>query len=218
MPEHSPRGTLVGNVTGAVDADEGPNAIVYYFIAGGVPGTGAPPALGLKRTLGGPATHPVPRPPAAGNEDKNFHLQPDGSLLVLKDLDRETEAIFSFIVKASSNRSWTPPRGPSPALDLLTDLTLQEVRVVLEDINDQPPRFTKAEYTAGAGTSQGPRAWAAPSLTLMWPACSHRSGHRCQGRLGVDTGAGPGCRHRQQQPGLLRHSGYPLLPGPGQRL
>ncbi|KAF0874469.1 CAD23 protein, partial [Crocuta crocuta] len=121
VPEHSPRGTLVGNVTGAVDADEGPNAIVYYFIA-------------------------------AGNEEKNFHLQPDGRLLVLRDLDREREALFSFIVKASSNRSWTPPRGPSPALDLGTDLTLQEVRVVLEDINDQPPRFTKAEYTAGVAT------------------------------------------------------------------
>ncbi|XP_045882688.1 cadherin-23 isoform X2 [Meles meles] len=121
VPEHSPRGTLVGNVTGAVDADEGPNAIVYYFIA-------------------------------AGNEQKNFHLRPDGRLLVLRDLDREREAVFSFIVKASSNRSWTPPRGPSPALDLVSDLTLQEVRVVLEDINDQPPRFTKAEYTAGVAT------------------------------------------------------------------
>uniref|UniRef100_A0A8C0LP38 Cadherin-23 n=1 Tax=Canis lupus dingo TaxID=286419 RepID=A0A8C0LP38_CANLU len=121
VPEHSPHGTLVGNVTGAVDADEGPNAIVYYFIA-------------------------------AGNEEKNFHLQPDGRLLVLRDLDREREAVFSFIVKASSNRSWTPPRGPSPALDLVADLTLQEVRVVLEDINDQPPRFTKAEYTAGVAT------------------------------------------------------------------
>ncbi|XP_054428626.1 cadherin-23 isoform X2 [Pteronotus mesoamericanus] len=121
VPEHSPRGTLVGNVTGAVDADEGSNAIVYYFIA-------------------------------AGNEEKNFLLQPDGRLLVLKDLDREREAVFSFIVKASSNRSWTPPRGPSPDLDLIADLTLQEVRVVLEDINDQPPRFTKAEYTAGVAT------------------------------------------------------------------
>uniref|UniRef100_A0A8C4MIF9 Cadherin-23 n=1 Tax=Equus asinus asinus TaxID=83772 RepID=A0A8C4MIF9_EQUAS len=117
VPEHSPHGTLVGNVTGAVDADEGPNAIVYYFIAGG-----------------------------------NFHLHPDGRLLVLRDLDREREAVFSFVVKASSNRSWTLPRGPSPALDLVTDLTLQEVRVVLEDINDQPPRFTKAEYTAGVAT------------------------------------------------------------------
>nr|XP_023422447.1 cadherin-23 isoform X4 [Cavia porcellus] len=121
VPEHSPRGTLVGNVTGAVDADEGSNAIVYYFIA-------------------------------AGNEEKNFHLQPDGRLLVLRDLDREREAVFSFIVKASSNRSWTPPRGPTLTLDLVTDLTLQEVRVVLEDINDQPPRFTKAEYTAGVAT------------------------------------------------------------------
>ncbi|XP_042546062.1 cadherin-23 isoform X4 [Dipodomys spectabilis] len=121
IPEHSPRGTLVGNVTGAVDADEGSNAIVYYFIA-------------------------------AGNEAKNFHLQPDGRLLVLRDLDREQEAVFSFIVKASSNRSWTLPRSSSPALDLVADLTLQEVRVVLEDINDQPPRFTKAEYTAGVAT------------------------------------------------------------------
>uniref|UniRef100_A0A5F9CWR8 Cadherin related 23 n=1 Tax=Oryctolagus cuniculus TaxID=9986 RepID=A0A5F9CWR8_RABIT len=121
VPEHAPRGTLVGNVTGAVDADEGSNAIVYYFIA-------------------------------AGNEDENFHLQHDGRLLVLQDLDREREAVFSFIVKASSNRSWTPPGGPAPALDLVSDLSLQEVRVVLEDINDQPPRFTKAEYTAGVAT------------------------------------------------------------------
>lgn len=184
----------------------------------GVNGASAPPALGLERTLSPLPTYPVPRPPTAGNEDKNFHLQPDGRLLVLRDLDREKEAIFSFIVKASSNRSWTPPRGPSPALDLLTDLTLQEVRVVLEDINDQPPRFTKAEYTAGAGTSRGLGAGVAPPLTLTWPACSHRSGHRRQGGLGVDPGAGPGCRHWQQQPGLLWHPGYPLLPGPCQRL
>lgn len=34
VPEHSPSGTVVGNVTRAVDADEGSNAIVYYFIAG----------------------------------------------------------------------------------------------------------------------------------------------------------------------------------------
>lgn len=32
--EESPPGTIVGNVTRAVDADEGANAIVYYFIAG----------------------------------------------------------------------------------------------------------------------------------------------------------------------------------------
>lgn len=32
--EHSPPGTVVGNITRAVDADEGSNAVVYYFIAG----------------------------------------------------------------------------------------------------------------------------------------------------------------------------------------
>lgn len=83
---------------------------------------------------------------------------------MLRDLDREREAVFSFIVKASSNRSWTPPRGASPALDLVADLSLQEVRVVLEDIDDQPPRFTKAEYTAGAGAGAGARGrrWPLP--------------------------------------------------------
>lgn len=117
-------------------------------------------------------------PPSAGNEEKNFHLQPDGRLLVLRDLDREREAVFSFIVKASSNRSWTPPHGPSPDLDLVTDLTLQEVRVVLEDINDQPPRFTKAEYTAGAGTGAWAQGvgWLLP-YHLHPPAYSFRSGH-----------------------------------------
>lgn len=36
VPEHSSLNTEVGNVTRAVDADEGSNAIVYYFIAGDV--------------------------------------------------------------------------------------------------------------------------------------------------------------------------------------
>lgn len=85
---------------------------------------------------------------------------------MLRDLDREREATFSFIVKASSNHSWTPPRGPTLSLDPGADLTLQEVRVVLEDINDQPPRFTKAEYTAGAGASTGPRGKWDPTLPM----------------------------------------------------
>ncbi|XP_039767444.1 cadherin-23 isoform X1 [Ornithorhynchus anatinus] len=123
VAEHSQPGTVVGNVTGAVDADEGPNAVVYYFIA-------------------------------AGNRENNFHLSWAGQLKVLRDLDREREPLFSIIVKASSNRSWTPPRGPRARLllDPTTDLTLQEVRIALEDINDQPPRFTKNEYTAGVST------------------------------------------------------------------
>ncbi|KAM4607873.1 cadherin-23 isoform 2-T2 [Polymixia lowei] len=122
VPEHSAPGTVVGNVTGAVDADEGSNAIVYYFIAG-------------------------------GNSDGNFGLSPGGVLKVKRDLDREEIPVYSIIVKASSNRNWTPPRGQrasrARALDPSRDPTLQEVRIYLEDINDQPPRFTKEEYTAG---------------------------------------------------------------------
>ncbi|TRY86763.1 hypothetical protein DNTS_008300 [Danionella cerebrum] len=122
VPEHSPPGTIVGNVTGAVDADEGSNAIVYYFIAG-------------------------------GNAEGNFALSVTGVLRVKKDLDREEIPMYSIIVKASSNRNWSPPRGQrSQRIQLLNptlDPTLQEVRIFLEDINDQSPRFTKLEYTAG---------------------------------------------------------------------
>ncbi|XP_015721901.1 cadherin-23 isoform X5 [Coturnix japonica] len=125
VPEHSQPGTVVGNVTGAVDADEGSNAIVYYFIA-------------------------------AGNRENNFQLSREGKLQVLRDLDREKEPYYSIIVKASSQRNWSPPRGQragrAQSWDLSTDLTLQEVRIFLDDINDQSPQFTKSEYTAGVAT------------------------------------------------------------------
>ncbi|XP_037996728.1 cadherin-23 [Motacilla alba alba] len=125
VPEHSRPGTVVGNVTGAVDADEGSNAIVYYFIA-------------------------------AGNQESNFQLSREGKLKVLRDLDREKEPYHSIIVKASSQRNWAPPRGQRAARaqfwDLSEDLTLQEVRIFLDDINDQSPQFTKSEYTAGVAT------------------------------------------------------------------
>lgn len=86
-----------------------------------------------------------------------------GVLRVRKDLDREEIPVYSVVVKASSNRNWTPPRGQRSqrnrmALDPSRDPTLQEVRIYLEDINDQPPRFTKLEYTAGTGV-RGGRAW-----------------------------------------------------------
>ncbi|XP_060097159.1 cadherin-23 isoform X1 [Heteronotia binoei] len=125
VPEHSRPGTVVGNVTGAVDADEGSNAIVHYFIA-------------------------------AGNKESNFQLSREGKLQVLRDMDREKEAFYSIVVKASSNKNWAPPRGHRAArfqtMDHSTDPTLQDVRIFLDDINDQPPRFTKSEYTAGVAT------------------------------------------------------------------
>lgn len=91
--------------------------------------------------------------PAAGNSDGNFALSLNGELKVLKSLDREEIPVYSIIIKASSNRSWTPPRGQraarTKALDPTLDPSLLEVRIELEDINDQTPHFTKSEYTAG---------------------------------------------------------------------
>lgn len=91
--------------------------------------------------------------PAGGNSEGNFGLSLDGELKLHRDLDREETPVYSIIVKASSNRSWTAPRGQRVArakvLDPARDPSLLEVRIELEDINDQKPRFTKAEYTAG---------------------------------------------------------------------
>lgn len=104
-----------------------------------------------------PSTHPVPCLPAGGNSDGNFGLSLDGELKLYKDLDREDIPVYSIIIKASSNRSWTLLRGQrsgrTKALDPVRDPSLLEVRIELEDINDQTPRFTKTEYTAGILTS-----------------------------------------------------------------
>lgn len=71
----------------------------------------------------------------------------------MKNLDREKEPYYSLIVKASSNRYWSARKAMRAeriqSFDPSTDSTLQEVKIYLEDINDQPPRFTKTEYTAG---------------------------------------------------------------------
>ncbi|XP_051779861.1 cadherin-23 isoform X1 [Erpetoichthys calabaricus] len=120
--EHSKPGTVVGNVTGAVDADEGGNAMVYYFIA-------------------------------AADQRNSFQMDRNGVLSVTKDLDREATPFQTIIVKASSNRNWSVSQSQRSsrkrALDPSTDPTLQEVRIYLDDINDQSPQFLKSEYTAG---------------------------------------------------------------------
>ena len=88
-----------------------------------------------------------------GDTEDNFGLSPGGVLKVKKDLDREDISVYSIIIKASSHRNWAPARGQRSAwgreLDPSRDPTLQEIRIYLEDINDQPPRFTKLEYTTG---------------------------------------------------------------------
>uniref|UniRef100_A0A8C4R7S3 Cadherin-related 23 n=1 Tax=Eptatretus burgeri TaxID=7764 RepID=A0A8C4R7S3_EPTBU len=118
--EHSNPGTVVGRVGGAVDADEGTNAMVFYYIA-------------------------------AGNEDGSLHMDHLGRMTILHDLDREKQPFISVLVKASSNPAWQPRFQVGP-WETVSDASLQELRIFLEDINDQWPRFVKDEYTAGVAT------------------------------------------------------------------
>lgn len=134
--------------------------------------------------------------PAAGNGDGNFALSLNGDLKVLKSLDREEIPVYSIIIKASSNRSWTPPRGQraarTKALDPTHDPSLLEVRIELEDINDQTPHFIKAEYTAGDVHSSSVhvyRYWSVLNHPLPLSAC-FRSCSKCQSGLRLDQGHG----------------------------
>lgn len=130
--------------------------------------------------------------PAGGNSDGKFGLSLDGELRLHRDLDREETPVYSIIIKASSNKSWTPPRAQraarTKALDPARDPSLLEVRVELEDINDQTPRFTKAEYTAG-------NLHCSVSVLLCREPSSHlfvffRSCIKCQSGLRADQSPG----------------------------
>ncbi|XP_035669276.1 cadherin-23-like isoform X2 [Branchiostoma floridae] len=117
-------GTVVGFVLNAFDADEG--ATIFYYIVGGDPN---------------------------GYFDLNKNT---GEIKTTRTFDREAEASYTLVVKASNNASYSVPGGSrrrkrdiayDPA-----DPTLQEVIIEIGDQNDEPPRFTKKEYTAGITT------------------------------------------------------------------
>ncbi|KAG7268019.1 hypothetical protein CRUP_021200 [Coryphaenoides rupestris] len=122
VQEHAKPGTVVGNVTGAVDADEGSNAVVYYFIAGG----NSEGNFELNRTGVLTVKKDLDR-----ERDSRVHHHRQG--LQQQELD----------AGPGPEGSW------ARALDPGRDPTLQEVNIYLEDINDQSPRFLKKEYTAG---------------------------------------------------------------------
>lgn len=146
-------------------------------------------------------THPEYKPfsrlPEAGNNDGNFGLSLEGELRVLKVLDREEVPAYSIIIKASSNRSWTPPRGQrsvqARALDPALDPSLLEVQIQLEDINDQTPRFTKAEYTAG---EPSPQEQVGRCRTRTVALLCFRSCSECQSGLRAHQGVGGRQRRR----------------------
>lgn len=209
VPEHSPRGTLVGNVTGAVDADEGSNAIVCYFIAGGAWQGGA-----SRLTLGLEATHMCPSRPLMlctvpfnpATKRRTSSCSPTGRLLVLKDLDGRARLRLLLHRQGLKQSQLDTSRRPSPAFDLVSDLTLQEVRVVLEDIQRSAATLHLGWYTLSAGDEayQAPGSVGWPLPLLLTLVCLYPAGVATDASgLGADPGAGPGRRHWQQQPCLL---------------
>ncbi|XP_070610011.1 cadherin-23 [Erythrolamprus reginae] len=125
VPEHSQLGTVVGNVTGAVDADEGTNAIVYYYIAAG----NRENNFQLSREGKLQVLRDLDR------EKQGFY-----SIIVKASSNRNW------------NPPQGRRAARLQAMDLSSDNTLRDVRIFLSDINDQSPQFTKSEYTAGVAT------------------------------------------------------------------
>eukprot|EP00058_Branchiostoma_floridae_P024852 XP_002610342.1 hypothetical protein BRAFLDRAFT_72456 [Branchiostoma floridae] len=84
-----------------------------------------------------------------GNEGKFFLLDKQtGILSVHRDLDRETKPVHTLLIKASSDPDYQVPRQRRRVIDV-SDSSLQQLVIEVEDINDQPPRFTRKQYTAG---------------------------------------------------------------------
>ncbi|CAH1247057.1 CDH23 [Branchiostoma lanceolatum] len=84
-----------------------------------------------------------------GNEGKFFLLDKEtGILSVHRDLDRETKPVHTLLIKASSDPDYQVPRQRRRVIDV-SDSSLQQLVIEVEDINDQPPRFTRKQYTAG---------------------------------------------------------------------
>ena len=67
-----------------------------------------------------------------------------GDIVITTELDRETVALYEFVVSA------TNPLGAPPLTTMAT------VRVTLQDINDNPPQFSQSAYTGVITTRAAP--------------------------------------------------------------
>ncbi|XP_076057455.1 cadherin 88C isoform X2 [Oratosquilla oratoria] len=79
-----------------------------------------------------------------------FHIDPfSHELMTAKELDREAQSRYTLLVKATEDCLTRPE--PISFFDS-TDDTLLKVIVGVKDVNDNPPRFTRKEFTGGITT------------------------------------------------------------------
>ncbi|XP_077869641.1 LOW QUALITY PROTEIN: cadherin-23 [Saccoglossus kowalevskii] len=127
ISEHSTNGTIVGEIEQAIDLDEGDNAKVYYYFAGG----NSDGYFEIDKTT--------------------------GIIILMKEVDREKVNQFVLTVKASSDPDFGEDieerrrREVIEPIDMndINDPTLKTVVIKVVDINDNGPQFPRDEYTAG---------------------------------------------------------------------
>ncbi|GAV03230.1 hypothetical protein RvY_13685-2 [Ramazzottius varieornatus] len=120
VTENYPQGQVFGKIAEALDEDgDEENSQVCYFIL-------------------------------SGNKDDAFSLDKvTRELRAQINLDRETTAVYNLTVKASSNCAFQPPGAQMPIPLTSKDHSVMQVVVTLDDVNDNPPRFTRHVFTAG---------------------------------------------------------------------
>lgn len=120
VPENNIAGMRIGQVK-ALDKDEGNHAKVFYYIL-------------------------------AGNEDYSFYIDKlDGSLFSNRSFDREQQSEYNLFILANNEPDFYFTEEDKIKMtpdDLAHDSSIAKVKVIIQDVNDNPPIFEKTNYYA----------------------------------------------------------------------
>lgn len=120
VTENSDKDIRIGQVK-ALDKDEGKHAKVFYYIL-------------------------------AGNEDNCFYIDKlDGSLYTNKSFDREERSEYNLFILANNEPDFylsDIDRSKMSEEEISHDSSIAKVKVIITDLNDNPPVFEKQVYYA----------------------------------------------------------------------
>lgn len=88
----------------------------------------------------------------SGNEDNSFTIdRTTGRILANVSFDREYQDQYHLFIRATNDPDYFHPKEDRKHRDILErDPSITNVRITILDDNDNPPKFEKAEYFAGA--------------------------------------------------------------------